>query len=203
MLRKILLIVTSVLVFLAFASAQNSVKTDGEREAAPKLYFKKSSKEVPKTRAKTLKSNIVHPQDKKKTLPFTVEYIDAAVADLQVITQEVDAENWMWKVSIANQGKKKSGESVYAFHINQIVTKKTYPFNSTSTVVYQDWKIIPALQPNAQVTVFFDLSKTGTTFGKTKSAAEDLWSDMFGKVGNTTTYYKITTYFVTDLIYEK
>lgn len=197
--------IKAIILCLTMAIAGNAVlaqRTGGDERQLqePKIYFKKSNKEVTgRSGAKTTRK-LFDPNDKAKYIDLSVENI-GNTQGLVVVSESLDEKYNNWKVVIQNKGVAKSVNAVYAIVVTKYVSAKISgnPLSGTkSEVIYSDYKILPKLDPGEQMTTWFNLDKSGLP--KNTSGP---WSNLFPNLGPTNVYYKLNTYFVTEPIIAK
>lgn len=196
--------VKTIIMCLAVAIAGNSAfsqRTGDEVRPAsePRIFFKKTNKEITGRSGAKTQRKIFDPNDKAKFIDLSVENV-GNTQGLILVSESLDEKYNNWKVVIQNKGVVKSINSVYAIAVTRHVSPKLpSPFASTtSEVIYSDYKILPKLDPGEQMTTWFNLDKSGLP-KKTSGP----WSSLFPSVGSTNVYYKLNTYFVTEPIVVK
>lgn len=193
-MSRTLAIFTIVGLTASFCLSQNR---PADSRPAPKLYFKKTNKEVTDGRGTTSKIKLADPKNAAKVIDVTVENI-GKTEGLVVLEQSLDEKYNNWKVVIKNKGIVKSNNAVYAVVITKYVSEKLTAGNpipkTISQVIYQEYKVLPKLNPNEQMTTWFSFKDSGMPGGNNPFAG------MFSNLGSTNTSYKIDTYFVTEPI---
>jgi hypothetical protein len=181
--------------------SQNSGRSE-EKRSEPKLYFKKNDKEVTDKRSPKTILKILNPNNKSQSIDFTVENI-GETKGLEVVSESLDEKYKNWKVVVKNKGIVKSDNSAYVVAITKYVSAEpSYSQPSpkpVSSVIFQETRILPKLNPNEEMTFWISFEKSGMPIGE-KNIFSEMFSKTLGSLGSLNTWYKIDTYFVTEPI---
>ena len=198
-MKKLWLIASILFCFSITFSQRVNPTPDELKRSEPKIYFKKNNKEITEKRSPKSTFKLVNPNDNAKTIDFSVENI-GKTEGLVVVSESLDKKYNNWKVVVKNKGIVKSDNSVYAVLITKYVSEKLntaspFPSKPVTTIVFQEYKILPKLNPNEEMTLWFNFDKSGMPKGD-----KSPFGDMFSGLSKTNVSYKIDTYFVTEPI---
>lgn len=182
-MKKFLAVNFIVLVLVtqqpALAQSEQTARTAMKR-VAPKIYFKKSGREVPASRVYVRKVELVDPTDKTKPIDFTVENIDA-LSGLWIDKQEFNKGTKTMQITVKNFGKTESklAELTVVLYESVIETQKKPTYHNgvlipagKQVVVTRAIQTIRAsievLKPNgeASYTFLFDKFNPNNLFDK-------------------------------------